>query len=120
MVKISVIVPVFNVEKYLKFCLDSLTNQTIQDLEFICINDGSTDSSPDILEQFAKKDSRIKIFNQQNSGLSATRNRGVELATGEFLAFCDSDDWVDLDFYEKLRYFHWHLCYCSTLAFFFF
>lgn len=102
MAKISIIVPVYNVEKYLEKCLDSLTNQTIQDLEFICINDGSTDNSLKILEHYAQTDSRIKIFNQKNAGISVTRNKGIELATGEYIAFCDSDDWVDLDFYEKL------------------
>lgn len=102
MVKVSIIVPVYNVEKYIRKCLDSLINQTLDDLEFICINDGSTDKSLELLEQYANTDKRIKIYNQKNAGLSVTRNRGIEIATGEYIAFCDSDDWVDLDFYEKL------------------
>ena len=100
--KISVIVPVYNVETYLRECLDSLINQTFQELELICVNDGSTDSSLEILEEYASKDSRIKIINQTNQGLSAVRNNGLKLATGEFIAFIDSDDWVDLDYFEKL------------------
>ena len=102
MPKISVIIPVYNVEKYIKECLESVVNQTFTDIEIICINDGSTDNSLSILEEYAKKDSRIKIINQQNSGLSATRNNGIKAAQGEFIGFVDSDDYIDLDFYEKL------------------
>lgn len=102
MVKISIIVPVYNVEKYLKKCLDSLVNQTLQDLEIICINDGSTDGSLEILNSYAQKDLRIKVLSQENSKQGAARNRGLEIATGEFISFIDSDDWVDLDFYEKM------------------
>ena len=102
MAKVSVIVPVYNVEKYLKRCLDSLINQTLSDIDIICINDGSKDSSLQILEQYAKKDSRIVIYNQENSGVSVARNTGLEYASGEYIGFVDSDDWVDLDFYEKL------------------
>ncbi len=91
---ISVIVPVYNVEKYLSKCLDSIINQTYQNLEIICVDDGSTDSSPMILEEYAKKDSRIKIITRQNGGLSAARNTGVKNATGEFVSFVDSDDWI--------------------------
>lgn len=102
MAKVSVIVPVYNVEKYLKRCLDSLINQTLSDIDIICINDGSKDSSLQILEQYAQKDSRIVLYNQENSGLSVARNTGLEHASGEYIGFVDSDDWVDLDFYEKL------------------
>ena len=103
---ISVIVPVYNVEKYLSKCLDSIINQTYQNLEIICVDDGSTDSSPMILEEYAKKDSRIKIITRQNGGLSAARNTGVKNATGEFVSFVDSDDWIDLETYEKaIRHF---------------
>lgn len=100
--KISIILPVYNVEKYLGKCLDSLINQTLQDIEIICINDGSTDDSLEILEEYAKKDDRIKIINQENSKQGAARNRGLEVATGEFVTFVDSDDWVDIDYLEKL------------------
>ncbi len=100
--KISVIVPVYNVEEYLRECLDSVVNQTLSDLEIICINDGSTDNSLKILKEYAKKDSRIKVIDKKNEGLSATRNLGIDIATGEYIGFLDSDDWIDLDFYEKL------------------
>lgn len=102
MIKISIIVPVYNVEKYLKRCLDSLINQTLKDIEIICVNDGSKDSSLQILEEYAQKDSRIVIYNQENSGLSVARNTGLEHVNGEYIGFVDSDDWVDLDFYAKL------------------
>ena len=101
--KISVIIPVYNVEKYLRECLDSVINQTYKDLEIICVNDASTDSSLSILEEYALKDSRIKVFNNDkrlNPGSS--RNLGVKYATGEYIHFLDSDDWLELDAYEKL------------------
>ncbi len=100
--KVSVIVPVYNTEKFLKRCLESLINQTLQDIEIICVNDGSDDSSSAILESFALKDSRIKIITQTNQGLSEARNNGIQLAQGEFIGFVDSDDWVSPDFFEKL------------------
>lgn len=100
--KVSVIVPVYNVEKYLEKCLDTLSGQTLEDIEIICVNDGSKDSSPEILQKYAQKDSRIKIINKQNEGLSAARNDGLKAASGEFVGYVDSDDWVDLNFYEKL------------------
>lgn len=102
MVKISVIVPIYNVEDFLGRCLDSITNQSFKDIEIICINDGSVDNSVSILEDYAKKDNRIKILNQKNSGVSAARNNGLREAKGEYISFVDSDDWIDLDFYEKL------------------
>ena len=102
MVKVSIIVPVYNVEKFLEKCLDSLTNQTLKDIEIICVNDGSTDNSLNILKSFSEKDSRIIIINKQNEGPSVARNTGMKIAKGEYIGFVDSDDWVDLDFYEKL------------------
>jgi len=102
MVKVSVIVPVYNVEKYLGKCLDSLIGQTLKDIEIICINDGSTDNSLSILEKYAKQDSRIKIINQENQGIANTRNKSIKLAQGEYIGFVDSDDWVSCDFFEKL------------------
>lgn len=101
-IKVSVIVPVYNVEKFLPECLDSLINQTLKDIEIICVNDGSKDNSLTILQKYAQKDSRIKIIDQQNQGLSAARNSGMKTASGEFIGFVDSDDWVDLNYYEKL------------------
>ncbi|MDR2426988.1 MAG: glycosyltransferase [Endomicrobium sp.] len=100
--KVSVIIPIYNIEKYLAHCLDSITNQTLKDIEIICVNDGSTDNSPMILEQYASKDSRIKIINTQNYGLPSARNSGLKKAAGEYISFIDGDDWVDLNFLETL------------------
>ena len=102
MTKVSIIVPVYNVEEYLKRCLDSLVNQTLSDIEIICVNDGSTDGSAQILEEFAQKDNRIKVTSQINSGVSEARNVGVKQATGEFIGYVDPDDFIEPDFYEKL------------------
>ena len=93
----SVVIPVYNVEKYLRECLDSVINQTLKEIEIICVNDGSTDSSLAILEEYAKKDSRISVVSQENSGLSVTRNVGLDLARGKYVYFLDSDDHIDLD-----------------------
>lgn len=102
MAKISVIVPVYNSEKFLEKCLNSIINQTFKDIEIICIDDGSSDKSLDILKSFETKDKRIRILTQKNMGPSCARNKGLEIATGEYVGFVDSDDWIDLDFYEKL------------------
>lgn len=102
MSKISVVIPVYNVEKYLANCLDSVLNQTLEDIEVICVNDGSKDNSAAILEEYARKDKRIQIVNKPNGGLSSARNKGLEFVQGDFVAFLDSDDWVAPDFYEKL------------------
>ena len=101
-VKVSVIVPVYNTEKYLQKCLDSLINQTLKDIEIICINDGSTDNSENIIRMFAKEDSRIKLINQENKKQGAARNAGMKIATGEYIGFVDSDDYVDLNYFERL------------------
>ena len=92
--KISVIVPVFNVENYLAHCLDSIINQTFQDIEIIVINDGSTDRSLEIINTYEKLDKRVKAFSHVNRGLGPTRNRGIEIAKGEYLIFIDSDDFI--------------------------
>lgn len=92
MIKVSIIVPVYNVERYLAICLDSLISQTLKDIEIICVNDGSTDNSPNILEEYAKKDSRIKIISQENQGLSEARNIGLRASVGNYVYFFDSDD----------------------------
>ncbi len=99
---ISVIVPVYNVENYLAKCLDSILCQTFSNIEIICVNDGSTDSSRKILEEYKNKDSRIKIVDKKNGGLSSARNAGMKVATGEFYSFIDSDDWIDITMLEKL------------------
>lgn len=91
---VSVIVPVYNVEKYLSRCLDSVMGQTYGQLEIICVNDGSTDASASILADYAAKDARIRVISQSNGGLSAARNAGLDVATGEWVMFVDSDDWI--------------------------
>lgn len=93
MTKISVIVPVYNVGKYIKKCLDSLVNQTFKDIEIICVDDGSTDNSMDVVREFAKKYSMIKIFTQNNSGVSAARNSGICHAQSDYIMFLDGDDY---------------------------
>lgn len=102
MPKISVIVPVYNVEQYLPQCLDSIINQTFKDIEIICVNDGSTDSSGLLLTEYANKDSRIKVIHQKNQGVSIARNIGIVASTGEYVSFIDGDDWLDLDAYQNL------------------
>jgi len=100
--KVSVIVPVYNVEKYLKTCLDSLVNQTLKELEIIVVNDGSPDNSQKIIDEYAKKYKNIHSYIKENGGLSDARNYGAKLATGEYIAFLDSDDYVSHDMYKKM------------------
>lgn len=100
MAKVSIIIPVYNVEKYLKTCLDSVINQTLSDIEIICVNDGSTDNSLEILKEYEKKDNRIKIITKENGGLSSARNAGLEHVTGDFCYFLDSDDYVEPTLFE--------------------
>ena len=100
--KISIIIPVYNVEKYLETCLESVTNQTMSELEIICVNDGSTDRSPEILEEFAKKDGRIKIITKENGGIASARNKALDHVTGDYIGFVDSDDWIEPHMYETM------------------
>ena len=100
--KVSVIIPVYNTEKYLAQCLDSVLNQTLQDIEVICVNDGSTDGSLEILNQYAAKDKRIKIIDQKNAGQGAARNSALKIARGEYICFLDSDDWLDKNTCKEL------------------
>ncbi len=103
MPKVSVIVPCYNVAPYLERCLDSLLGQTLRDIEIICVDDKSTDNSLEILNKYAEQDKRITVIaHEQNSGVSTARNNGMAAAKGEYLGFVDPDDYVDLDFYEKL------------------
>lgn len=102
MIKVSIIVPVYNVEQYLRECLDSLINQTLKDIEIICVNDGSTDSSLQIVEEYAAKDNRIKIINKENSGYGASMNIGLSNANGEYIGILESDDVAKSEMYEKL------------------
>ena len=97
---LSVIVPCYNVEKYLKRCLDSIINQTYKNLEIICVNDGSTDNTLSILEEYAQRDNRVKVVNKKNGGLSSARNAGLDVASCEYITFVDSDDWLELETYE--------------------
>jgi len=99
---ISVIVPIYNVEDYLNRCVDSIINQTYKNLEIILVDDGSPDNCPQMCDDYAKKDSRIKVVHKENGGLSDARNAGMEVATGEYVSFIDSDDYISLDFYETL------------------
>lgn len=98
---ISIIIPVYNTEKYLDKCLNTILSQSYKDIEVLLINDGSTDSSGEICDKYAKKDNRIKVFHEENKGVSAARNFGINVATGEWLCFIDSDDWVDSDYLEN-------------------
>lgn len=99
---ISVIVPIYNVEKYLDRCVDSIINQTYKNLEIILVDDGSPDNCPKMCDDYAKIDNRIKVVHKENGGLSDARNVGMEVATGEYVSFIDSDDYISLDFYETL------------------
>lgn len=100
--RVSVIVPVFKVEQYLHRCVESLRNQTLSDIEIILVDDGSPDRCPEMCDEYAHIDSRIKVVHKQNEGLGMACNSGMEVATGEFIAFVDSDDWIDPDMYETL------------------
>lgn len=100
--KISVIVPVYNVEEYLARCVDSILAQTYENLEVILVDDGATDTSGAICDDFAAKDSRVWVIHKENGGLSSARNAGLEAATGEYIAFADSDDWIEPDAYAHL------------------
>ena len=103
MIKVSVIVPIYNVENYLKKCLDSIINQTLKDIEIICINDCSTDSSKDIVLEYIQKDKRIKLINhEENQGLGFARNTGFDNSSAEYISFIDSDDFISNDYIEHL------------------
>lgn len=99
---ISVIVPVYNGEKFIEQCIDSITNQTLKNIEILIINDGSKDNTLNIIESIAKKDSRVKVLNQKNSGVSAARNNGISKSLGKYIAFVDADDYIDETMYEKM------------------
>ncbi|MBO7334370.1 MAG: glycosyltransferase, partial [Lachnospiraceae bacterium] len=99
---ISVIVPVFEVEKYLKECIESILNQTYTNLEIILVDDGSPDKCGEICEEYAKTDNRIIVIHHENKGLSSARNRGLDIATGDYIGFVDSDDKIAPDMFEIL------------------
>lgn len=100
--KLSIIVPVYNVEDYIDKCLESIVNQTYRNLEIILVEDGATDKCPQICDEWESKDERIKVIHKQNGGLASARNSGIEEATGEYMAFVDSDDWLEVNVYEKI------------------
>lgn len=102
MAKVSVIVPIYNVEQYLEECMDSLEAQTLSDMEFVCVNDGSTDHSLEILKRYASKDGRVKILDGPNGGYGKAMNRGLDACTGEYVGIVEPDDYVKPDMYEKL------------------
>ncbi len=99
---ISVVIPVYKVEKYLRRCLDSLIAQTFADWQAICIDDGSPDRSPAILDEYAARDARIKVIHRQNAGVSSARNLGIENASGDYIHFLDADDWIDPEYYQAM------------------
>ncbi|MCP9380716.1 glycosyltransferase family 2 protein, partial [Lacticaseibacillus paracasei] len=101
MPKISIIVPVYNVEKYLQKCVDSILAQSFRDYELILVDDGATDASPSICDDYAEKDQRVKVIHKQNGGLSDARNAGINVASAPFLGFIDSDDYIAPDMYEQ-------------------
>ena len=100
--KISIVVPVYNAEKYLHRCMDSILNQVFQDFELILINDGSKDRSGEICNDYASKDNRIKVLHKVNARVSAARNDGIKMATGKYLGFVDADDWIEPNMYQEL------------------
>ena len=100
--KVSIIIPVYNTEKYIRQCLGSVIKQSLKEIEIIVINDGSTDSSLSIINEFAKNDSRIKVINKENGGVSSSRNAGLEIAKGEFIQCLDADDWLEVNAYFEL------------------
>lgn len=102
MPKVSIIVPIYNVEKYLDRCMQSLLNQTLKDIEIILVDDGSPDDCSKMCDEYAKKDERVKVIHKKNAGLGMARNSGLDIATGEYVAFVDSDDFTDVDAYSSL------------------
>jgi len=102
MAQVSVVVPVYNVEPYLRTCMESITRQTLRDLEIICVNDGSKDGSLAILKEFAEKDPRIVLIDQPNGGYGKAMNAGIDRATGEYLGIVEPDDFIALTMYEDL------------------
>lgn len=100
--KVSVVIPCYNVEKFVRQCMDSVVNQTLKDIEIICVNDGSTDSTLSILREYESRDSRVKIIDKPNAGYGHSMNRGFEMASGEYIGIVESDDFVEPNMYEKL------------------
>lgn len=102
MIKVSVVVPIYNVEKYLRECVDSILGQTLKDLEIILVDDGSPDGCPEIVDEYARRDKRVVAIHQENAGYSTAVNYGIKIAKGEYIGIIESDDWIEPDMYEKL------------------
>lgn len=117
MPQVSVIVPVYNAENYLAECVDSILAQTIQDLECILVDDGSTDSSPAICDAYAEKDCRVKVIHKANGRAASARNAGMKIAQGTYIAFVDADDWISSDMYEKMLATGADVCLCDYVRF---
>ena len=117
--KISLIVPVYKVEEYLNKCVDIIINQTYKNLEIILVDDGSPDNCGKICDEYAKKDSRIKVIHKENGGVSSARNVGLDVATGDYIGFVDSDDWIEDDMYEflikKCLYYNTDIARCEFI-----
>lgn len=115
---VSVIVPIYNVERYLDRCVESIVNQTYRNLEIILVDDGSPDKCPEICDEWARKDNRIKVVHKENGGLSDARNAGFEVSNGELVCYIDSDDWIELDFilslYEAMMNSQADIAECAT------
>lgn len=105
MTKLSIIIPIYNLEKYINKLLDTITTQDLDDIQIICVDDGSSDNSVEVINTYANKYNSIKVIKQKNSGVSTARNRGIDYATGEYLFFIDGDDWIRTDTFEKLKKF---------------
>ena len=99
---VSLLIPIYNVERYLEECLDSAVNQTLKDIEIICINDGSTDSSPDIIRRYMANDGRVRMIDKANSGYGSSMNMGLDAATGKYIGILESDDYLELDALEVM------------------
>ena len=117
MPKVSIIVPVYNAEKYLEECAASILNQTIKDIELILVDDGSTDSSPALCDSIAARDSRVKVIHKANGRASSARNAGIRAAGGEFVAFVDADDWISPEMYETMLAQGADVCLCDFVRF---
>lgn len=113
--KISVIVPVYNIEKYIQQCIESIVNQTYKNLEIILVDDGSTDNSGKLCDDYAAQDQRIRVIHKENGGLSDARNAGLETCTGDFISFIDGDDWIELNMYEIMLE-HINKNYCDIVS----
>lgn len=117
MPQVSVIVPVYNAEKYLAECVDSILAQTLRDIEVILVDDGSTDSSPAMCDAYAEKDCRVKVIHKSNGRAASARNAGLKIAQGEYIAFVDSDDWIAPEMYEKMLAAGADVCLCDYVRF---